>query len=139
MGAGILALLCLSGVAVVVSLYDNATKINREAPDAVVDGYLRAYLVMRDDAEASFYVCKSGGDFSQIEAYRADIVAREARFSTRIQVTWEGLSVTTNGSRGDVSVDLTRSISDSESLTDRWQFVVVDQDGWRVCGATKVA
>ena len=139
MGAGIVALLCLGGVAVVVSVYDEATQINREAPDAVVDGYLRAYLVTRDDEETAFYSCKSRGDFAEIEAYRADILARESRFSTRIQVTWGDLRVTTNGSRSEVTADLTRSISDSESLTDTWRFLVVDQDGWRVCGAKKVA
>jgi hypothetical protein len=139
MGAGILALLCLGGVGVAISLYDEATKINRSAPDAVVDGYLRAYLVQRDDQETAFYTCKSGGDFGQIEAYRADIIAREAQFSTSIQVTWEDLTVSTNGSQGEVGVVLTRSISDSESLTDNWRFAIVDQDGWRVCGASKAA
>jgi hypothetical protein len=138
MAAGIAALLCLGGVGVAIALYDEATQINREAPDAVVDGYLRAYLVQRDDAETAFYTCKSGGDFAEIQAYRMDIVDREARFSTSIRVTWEDLRVTTNGSRGEVEVDLTRSISDSESLTDKWRVILVDEDGWRVCGATKV-
>jgi hypothetical protein len=37
-----------------------------------------------------------------------------------------------------VGVDLTRSIGNRETLTDAWQFAIVDQDGWRVCGATPV-
>jgi hypothetical protein len=30
-------------------------------------------------------------------------------------------------------------VGDTEQLTDTWRFVVVDQDGWRVCGAAPVA
>jgi hypothetical protein len=38
-----------------------------------------------------------------------------------------------------VSTDLRRSISDgTERISDRWEFQVVDRDGWRVCGATKL-
>jgi hypothetical protein len=137
MGAGILALLCLGGVGVFISLYDEATEIKRSAPDAVVDSYLRAYLVNRDEAETALYICE-GGDFSQIEVFRAEVVSLEREHSTSIQFSWEGLRVATSGSEGSVEVDLTRFISDNEQLTEVWRFAIVDQDGWRVCGATKV-
>jgi hypothetical protein len=38
-----------------------------------------------------------------------------------------------------VEVDLTRSVASREQLTDTWQVAVVDEDGWRVCGASRVA
>ena len=139
MGLGVITLLCLGGVGVFASWYDGATKIQRKAPDAVVDSYLRAYLVARDDQQTKLYTCKSGGDFAQIAAYRADIVSREKQYSITIQVTWGPLKVATSGDRGTVGVELTRSITDSEQLTDTWQVAIVDQDGWRVCGATKTA
>jgi hypothetical protein len=139
MGLGIVVLLCLGGVGVFVSLYDNATAIKRTAPDAVADSFLRAYLVDRDDQEASLYMCKAGGDFAQLTAYRADIVGRERQYSITIQVTWEGLKVATSGDKGTVDVNLTRSIVNSEQISDLWRLAVVDQDGWRVCGATKVS
>jgi hypothetical protein len=139
MGAGILALLCLGGVGVFISFYDEATKIERSAPDAVVDQFLRAYLVNRDDEEAELFTCKDGLDLTRIEAFRTDLKSRETRFSISIQVVWEGLTVSTTGPRGTVAVDLTRTISDnSEQITKPWQFTVVDEDGWRVCGATEV-
>ncbi len=139
MGAGILALLCLGGVGVFISLYDEATKINRSDPDAVVDSYLRAYLVKRDEDETSLYTCKSGGDFAAIQAYRAEILNVESTNSTSVQVSWEGLRVSASDTEGSVEVDLTRSIGSREKVTDTWQIAIVDQDGWRVCGATRVA
>ncbi|WP_412753336.1 hypothetical protein [Krasilnikovia sp. M28-CT-15] len=140
MGAGIMALLCLGGVGVFVSLYDSATEIKRSAPDAVVDGFLRAYLVHRDDQEAALYMCKSGGDFSKLEAFRADLQAREKDFSIGIRVSWRSLAVANEGGRTTVSTDIVRTISDgSERTSDRWRFVMVDQDGWRVCGGNQLA
>jgi hypothetical protein len=139
MGAGILALMCLGGVGVVIASYDEATKIERSKPDAVVDQFLRAYLVNRDDKEAQLFICKNGLDLTRIEAFRTDLQSRESRFSISIQVVWEGLTVSTSGKRGTVDVDLTRTIADdSEQITTPWKFSVVDEDGWRVCGATEV-
>ena len=140
MGLGIAALLCLGGVGVFVSLYDSATEIKRSAPDAVVDGFLRAYLVGRDDNEASLYRCTDGGEFAQLEAYRADITTRERRFSIGITVSWTSLTVSTDGERGTVTTNLTKGTADgSESIAEPWQFAVVDQDGWRVCGARRLS
>ena len=139
LGAGILSLLCLGGIGIAVLVYDDETKIERTTPGASADSFLRAYLVNRDDDEVALYSCKSGGDFSDLEAYRTDIQNRESRFSVGIQVIWEGLRVTTNGTTGTAETDLTRSLGDgTERITDTWQLAMVDQDGWRVCGAAKV-
>lgn len=137
LGGGILALLCLGGVGLFVSLYDRATEIKRTEPDVVVDGFLAAYLVERDDSRVALYACENGADFGEISAYRADILEREAKFSVSIRVSWEGLTVSTAGREGTVQVDLTRAITGSEQLTDSWTIHIVDHDGWRVCGATK--
>jgi hypothetical protein len=140
MGAGILALLCLGGVGVFVSLYDSATEIKRTSPDAVVDNFLGAYLVNRDDEQASLYECKSGGDFAAIEAYRNDLLTREKDFSVGIRVSWSSLTVSTQGNTGTVSTNLVKTATDqSGRLSNSWQFRVVDQGGWRVCGATQLS
>ncbi|SDT75369.1 hypothetical protein [Actinoplanes derwentensis] len=137
LGGGVLALLCLGGVGLFVSLYDKATEIKRTEPDAVVDSFIRAYLVDRDENQVALYACERGADFTEIAAFRTDLIEREAKYSVTIKVTSGRLSVSTAGDQGAVQVDLTRSIDDSEHLTDSWTFRVVDQDGWRVCGATK--
>jgi hypothetical protein len=137
---GVMALLCLGGVGVVVSLYDNATKIKRSAPDAVVDNFLRAYLDNRDDEQAALYECKSGGDFTQIAALRSDVARREKQYSIAVRFTWTSLTIKTEGGRTTVSTDIFRAISDgSERISDRWQFQMIDQGGWRVCGALQVS
>jgi hypothetical protein len=140
MGAGILALLCLGGVGVVVSLYDSATSIKRTSPDAVVDNFLGAYLVNRDDKQASLYECKSGGDFADIEAYRNEMSTREKDFSVGIRVSWSSLTVSTQGAAGTVTTNLVKTTTDqSGRVSNSWQFRVVDQGGWRVCGATQLS
>jgi hypothetical protein len=136
---GFLALLCVGGVGAFFVLYDEATEVKRTEPDAVVDSFLAATLVARNDQEALLYQCKSGGDFQQIVQFRDDTVKREKDFAVGISVTWSSLDVNVTGTSGTVSADLTRTISgragrDSTS----WQFAVVEEDGWRVCGATKI-
>ena len=140
MGAGLLGLLCLGGAGIAVLLYDEETKIERAEPDAVVNNFLAAYLINRDDAAAALYQCESGGDFAEIAAYRTDITDRERSFSTGINVSWGSMAVTVNGGQGTVVTDVTKSTANGgQSITRPWQFTVVDSDGWRVCGATELA
>ncbi|RZU50639.1 hypothetical protein EV385_2414 [Krasilnikovia cinnamomea] len=142
MGAGIMLLLCLGGVGVFVSLYDSATEIKRSAPDAVVDGFLRAYLVNRDDKEAALYMCESG-DFSAVSALRTELIKREQDFNVKVTVSWSTLTVAGAGqSRRSVATDLiisgTRNGTVQSRRTEPWSFGVVDEDGWRVCDSAKV-
>jgi hypothetical protein len=140
MGLGIVALLCLGGVGVVVSLYDGATEIKRSSPDAVADNFLRAYLVNRDDTQAALYRCKSNGNFAELQALRSDIVSREKQYTIGIRVSWTTMTVSTQDGQTTVSTAIRRAITDgSERTSDAWRFSMVDQDGWRVCGATKLS
>lgn len=139
-----MALLCLGGAGVFVSLYDNATKINRSAPDAAVDDFLRAYLVDRDDKEASLFECKSGGTFTEIASLRTEMVTREKNFDVKVSVSWGPLPVTAvDQTHKSVAASLTISgASNGDTIsrrTDQWTFGVVDEDGWRVCTAAKAS
>nr|WP_296072108.1 hypothetical protein [uncultured Actinoplanes sp.] len=129
------ALLILGGLAVTFLVYDRETKIERAAPDAVADNFLRAYLVNRDDQRASLYQCKSGGDLSEVANYRADIVNREKQYSVGIRVTWSSFAVETKGANATATTDLTKTATDGGRLRDTWTLILEDQDGWRVCGA----
>lgn len=140
LGAGVLGLLCLGGIGVAVLIYDEDTKIERAEPDAVADNFLRAYLVNRDDARASLYQCKSGGDFQQIADYRADVMSREKQFSVGIRVSWTTFSVRTNGDRAEAKTELVKTASNQPGrVIDAWRLDLVDQDGWRVCGASRTS
>jgi hypothetical protein len=144
MGAGILALLCLGGIGVFISFYDEATKIERSAPDAVVDQFLQAYMVERDDQGASLFTCKEGLDLSAISALRTELVEREKKFDVTVNVSWSTLTVSgTEEGRRVVSTDLVIAGSSGgtalSSRTETWSFALVDADGWRVCNAAKVS
>jgi hypothetical protein len=136
---GVFALLCLGGVGVVFVLYDQATKPDRSAPDVVVDNYLRAFLVDRNDAAATQYTCPDAS-VTDLQSFRADIQDREKQHSIDILVSWGSLAVQGEGERRSVTVDVRRTVSDAtERDTSTWQFDVADNDGWRVCGVRRLA
>ncbi|MFI5493335.1 hypothetical protein [Actinoplanes sp. NPDC051859] len=141
--AGIVSLLCLGGVGVFISLYDEATEIKRSAPDAVVDNFLGAYLVNRSDQEAELYTCKNP-DLTGIAGLRSEMLKREEAFGVAVSVSWESLRVAGSGAGPrSVSADLTIAGSSSGNVvsrrTETWTFDLVDDDGWRVCGSRKVS
>jgi len=139
LSGGILALLALGVVGATALLYDEATAIKRTDPDVVVDSFLAAFLVNRDDNEARLYQCDSGGDLTEITRFRDDMVKAEKEYSVKVTVTWSSLDVATSGQSGTVDVDLTRTSSGTVGRDSQaWQIKIVDQDGWRVCGATQV-
>lgn len=135
---GMLALLLFGGAGIAYLAYDRATAPDRSAPDVVVDNFLRAYLVDRDDSKAALYAC-GRPRLDEIRAFRSDLEDREARYSIRIHLSWGSLTTEPNGTGRRVTVDLRRTIADgSEQAHDRWQFDVIDENGWRVCGARKI-
>jgi hypothetical protein len=144
MGLGIVALLCLGGVGVFVSLYDTATEIKRSAPDAVADNFLRAYLVNRDDKEVTLYTCKSGGDFAAISGLRTELINRERNFGVKVVVSWGSLAVSGSGEKQrNVGTALiisgTKNGETQSRRTESWQLGLVQDDGWRVCSARKLS
>lgn len=141
--AGVLALLCVGGTAVGYVLYDRATTPDRSAPDVVVDNYLRAFLVDRNDTRANLYRCTNGPDqLAELSNFREDLEAREEQFNTRLVVKWGRLQVQKRGAVAEVSVDLTISaFIDGISQSDRqsWNFVTQLTDDWRVCGGSRLS
>ena len=136
--AGVISLLCLGGVGVAVLLYDKETKIDRAEPDAVVDRFLAAYFVNEDDKQAELYLCEAP-NLAELASYRENIADTERRFSVGIRVTWRNFNVQPSGNEAVVDVDLVRTISDgSEETSDRWQFGLKADGGWRVCAANPV-
>ncbi|MGR6322562.1 hypothetical protein Q2K19_12780 [Micromonospora soli] len=141
--AGVLALLCGSGAVIGFVLYDRATAPDRSAPDVVVDNYLRALLVDRDDTKAEEFACGDGGDLSAVHGLRDELEQREANFDVVVRVSWGPLAQVKTGD-GKESVTTTLTIASSangqtrSSRREDWQFEVIDRDGWRVCGGNKI-
>ncbi|SCE89128.1 hypothetical protein GA0070607_2880 [Micromonospora coriariae] len=138
--AGVLALLCLGAVATAYVLYGRASTPDRSAPDVVVDNYLRAFLVDRNDARADAFTCKAGGQLEPLRLLRSDLIEREERFDVTISVSWGSLAVQKQGEIAAVQVTLIISaFVDGINQSDRqsWQFDTRHDDGWRVCGGTR--
>ncbi|MEV1329562.1 hypothetical protein AB0J20_08285 [Micromonospora costi] len=134
--AGVLALLCLGGAITGYVLYDRAASPDRSAPDVVVDNYLRAFLVDRNDVRADQFTCEGGAQLGQLRALRDDLVAREQRFGVSISVSWGRLDVQRNGERADIDVELIISaMVDGITQSDRqaWRFGTRLGANWRVC------
>jgi hypothetical protein len=144
MATGILGILCLGGVGVAVLLYDEETKIERTAPDAVADNFLRAYLLNRDEEEASLYSCGSEADLTEIAELRSEIANREQNFDVKVAVSWSTLTlVDVDQSHKTVNADLVVAGSSNGKVvsrrTETWSLDLADNDGWRVCGARKTS
>ncbi|MFF0368037.1 hypothetical protein [Micromonospora sp. NPDC005087] len=140
--AGVLAVLMLSGIIAGVVLYNRAAAPDRSAPDVVVDNYLRAFLVDRNDTRADLFTCKGGADLQAVRDLRLEVEQRESKFHVTVRVSWGPLTRTP--SRDGESVGTTLIIAGSadgvprSSRREDWLFnVVEDDDGWRVCGGTR--
>ncbi|MFJ5545289.1 hypothetical protein [Micromonospora chalcea] len=140
--AGVLALLCAGGAVAGFVLYDRVTAPDRSAPDVVVDNYLRAFLVDRNDTRAEEFDCAGRADADALRALRDDLVAREQRFNTKISVSWGPLAVQQSGKSAVVEVELIISASVegiSQRDRQRWQFETRREEGWGVCSAQRAA
>jgi hypothetical protein len=137
--AGALALLCTGGAGVAFVAYRDATEPDRSSPDVTVSNYLRALLVERNDVRADLYTCGNDTGLAAIRTYRQDVEALERQHSMRIVVSWGSLVVQKIQGRTTVTTEISRTVSDgSESDWANWRFDLADEDGWRVCGATRL-
>lgn len=139
--AGVLTLLCLGGLATGLVLYHRASAPDRSAPDVVVDNYLRAFLVDRNDARADLFTCEGGSQLEAMRSLRTDLLAREQELNVTILVSWGGLVIKGEGNTASVVTVIRRSATVDgiqQSLTDTWQFDVRKEDDWRVCGGLEI-
>ncbi|MDG4761571.1 hypothetical protein [Micromonospora sp. WMMD710] len=140
--AGVLALLAVGAGITAYVLYDRATTPDRSAPDVVVDNYLRAFLVDRNDTKADLFTCESGTNLQALRDLRVETEQRESKFDVTVRVSWGPLTRTPSGTGESVGTTLTIAGSADgvprSSRREDWVFNVVEgDDGWRVCGGTK--
>jgi hypothetical protein len=141
--AGVLALLCVGGVGVGYVLYDQATRPDRSAPDVVVDNYLRALLVDRNDTQATLYACSDKAALISIAEMRDEVERRERDFDVVVRVSWGPLSRVAVSEREElVQTEITiAGFANGQQRSKRsetWEFRVVEDDGWRVCQARRI-
>ncbi|MFI6239103.1 hypothetical protein ACIBEF_04410 [Micromonospora sp. NPDC050795] len=139
--AGVLALLCLGGVATAVVWYNRASTPDRSTPDVAVINYLQATLVSRDPNRAGLFTCE--GAVPSVDEFAADVAGRERELGVSFSINIEDVAVTeTAGADATVVAVIRRSAAIDgihQSLTDTWRFELNDRDGWRVCAGSRIS
>jgi hypothetical protein len=139
--AGVLALLCLGGVATAYVWYTRAAAPDRSTPDVAVINYLQATLISRDSNRAKLFTC--GGAVISIDRFAAEVTEREQELGVSFSINIEDVVVSeAAATEASVTAVIRRSATIDgvqQSLTDTWLFDVEDRDGWRVCAGSKVS
>jgi len=139
---GVVTILCAGAGAILLHIYDNATRPDRTTPAIAVQNYLFQALQANDDTAAAKYSC-SAASVSAITKFRDDAVAAAKAREDEAGFTWTLGTVQTTGNGGIAAVELERDTTNHGKLiaasTTEWSFDLRDGgDGWRVCGARQV-
>lgn len=141
-GAIVVALGGVGAAGIALLTYHEVTKIDRSDPEVVTDEYLRAVLVRKDDVGAELYSCSNQERLAPIRQLREELDQRERDFGVSILVSWGAYQHEGDNHRAFLTLDLTvaalKDGAEQSSSDQRWQFTVVEEDGWRVCGAVRV-
>ncbi|WP_435831377.1 hypothetical protein [Micromonospora arborensis] len=139
--AGVLAVLCLSGLIAGYVLYTRAAAPDRSTPGVAVVNYLQAALVSRDANRAKLFTCDGG--VPAVDAFAAQIGQREQELAVSFSINIENVAVakTTASDASVIAVIRRSALVDGvpQSLTDTWRFDVKDSEGWRVCAGTRIS
>jgi hypothetical protein len=140
---GLLSLACVGGLGVAYHLYDKATAPNRSAPDVVVDNYLQASLVDRNDSGATVYTCGDQSALASFTDFRQSLVIHASSVGAVASFRWTGLMVARAGDGATVSVNIVVSTSGASSLPGEsvhaWIFATINSSDWCVKSATQVS
>ncbi|MEV4411616.1 hypothetical protein [Catellatospora sp. NPDC049609] len=133
----------IGGAITAVLTYHEATKIDRSNPKVVLDAYLRAALVEKDAVGADLYTCDDASQLDIVRQLREELDRRERDFGVTILVDW-GAFQQRSSTEGDVlQTDLvitgTKDGEVTSERVERWDFSVVEDDGWRVCGGSRLS
>jgi hypothetical protein len=141
--AGIAAIvIALGGVGVATTglfVYNEATKIERGDPEVVTDEYLRAALVRKDEVGSELYTCADDGKLEPIRALRRELDQREKDFDVTVLVSWGAYDRQGDKLVAKLDISGRKGNAVTSKRTETWKFTVVEEDGWRVCGAERVS
>jgi hypothetical protein len=118
--------------------YNKEVTPDRRSPDVAANNYLIALMNDRNPTRARLFSCADQSQLSNLQQFESDVEARERELGATMSVKIENLRVEQrSGSSARISVDLRRVVTTDgarQSLVDRWQLDVIDEQGWRVCG-----
>jgi hypothetical protein len=128
-----------TGSIVALRAYHEATRIDRSVPKAVVVAYVEAQFVQNDEPRAALYECQHPEGLASILSLRDALRDERARTGEPVSVVVGGMKEDNNGAVVTASIEINRG-SGMKVRTDThdWRFELVDEDGWRVCGAEQL-
>lgn len=134
--------LCFGGLIFGYVQYDKIAEPDRGTPSLAVDQYLSARLTDRDEARARLFTCKSP-TLGPVDELLGDVVDREQQFGIRIEVRSSDFVISSVDQSASVDANLKIDVPEeggqSSRSIQRWRFDVVQEDGWRVCAASRLA
>src|SRR5262249_43178558 len=139
--ASVALALCLGGLVTGYVLYDKATTPDRGTPRTAVTQYVEAKFANRDDARARRFECRSPR-LEQMDALLSDLKDRERQFEVKISVRAYNMVESGGGDTAqiDASLDVDTTVDGApQRQVQQWRFDLVQQDGWRVCGAQRTS
>lgn len=119
--------------------YDQATEIDRAYPAAVAEQFLDATVNQRDSAKAGLFACDEYDADDGLRSLEVYIAELEQKGSAPAQVVVLSSTFDSNQSSVAVEIQIRQSVSGTTSKeVQQWSFKMVDEDGWRVCGASQI-
>ncbi|MBT8225107.1 MAG: hypothetical protein HKP61_20335 [Dactylosporangium sp.] len=133
----VLAACMMLGAVGIGTFYVLQEQADSRDPKTVVRFYVEAALNNRDSEAAGRYVCRSP-ELEEIESMMSWLTSWEQERNIRFQFVVSEFSETIRGDESVVDAKIQRRTSISESTPERWRFSLVNESGWRVCGAHKI-
>jgi hypothetical protein len=138
----VIALLCLGGIGTAFILYDKGTQPDLRTPVVVIQQFLTAYLVNRDDAKAAQFECSDASGLEPVRSVRKDDDQRERENNVAITVAVDSVrEISRSGKDAQVAVDLvfaTTINGTPQRDLEHWEFTTRNDSGWRVCSGHEV-
>ncbi|MEV6926905.1 hypothetical protein AB0M46_20685 [Dactylosporangium sp. NPDC051485] len=138
---GIAAFVCLGGLGVGYVYYDNATTPDRRTPGGTLEEYLDSRLNGGAPERLQLLICRSP-NLREFDDFVNQLAAKESDSGHKIKVnasTYDFRS--TSDDKVEIETDLVMTAGPqnaSEYVKQHWQFDLVREDGWRVCGAHRL-
>lgn len=118
--------------------YNEVTKVDRSDPQVVTDQFLRAVLIRKDHAGAELYTCRDKSRNDDLWALRDELDRRETDFKVTIIVGWGAYVPEGDDLRTSLTITANQNGVEQSSSVQVWRIHLVDEGGWRVCGADRV-
>jgi hypothetical protein len=139
---GVLSMVCVGVGAVAFRYYDKATRTDRSSPSSSMVNYLNAVLLSHDNSAAVKFSC-SDADLGAFVSFRDAAESLAAGKSASVSFDWVLVDIQSDRHQASVDVTVEQDTSTNGQVLARsfhvWRFRLLNDDGWRVCGANSVS